>query len=94
MPLAFGGQLVLFVGMVMADVELDVVVAGVVRFVVRDGVQDGACDWRAAGADGRRGRGGSGAGRGGAGGAVCRAGGRASFRWRAAWSLCCLSAWP
>jgi len=74
MPRAIGRQLVLFVGVAVADVELVVVVAGVVRFVVRDGVQDGACDWRAAGAVCRRARGGSGAGRGGGGGAVGPAG--------------------
>ena len=47
--LVFGLQLVLFVGVAVADVEVDVV-AGVVRFVPRDSVQGAACAWRAAGA--------------------------------------------
>jgi len=42
-------QFVLFVGVAVVDVELDVV-AGAVRFVVRDGLQVVACARRAAGA--------------------------------------------
>ena len=60
MPLASGGPLVLFVGVAVAEVELDVVV-WVVRFVVRDGVQDAACERRADSAVSRLGRSGVGA---------------------------------
>jgi len=47
--LVFVLQLVLFVGVAVADMEVDVV-AGVVRFVPRDSVQVAACARRAAGA--------------------------------------------
>jgi len=72
--LVIGVQLVLFVGVAVANVEVDMV-AGVVWFVPRDGVQVAACGFRAAGAVCRCGGGGRGAGRGGGGGgAVCPAG--------------------
>jgi len=57
--LVFGVQLALFVGVAVADVEVDVV-AGVVLFVPRDCVPVAPCVWRAAGAVCRRGGGGRG----------------------------------
>jgi len=72
--LVIGVQLVLFVGVAVANVEVDMV-AAVVRFVRRDSVQVAACVCRATGSVCRRGGGGRGAGRGGGGGgAVCPAG--------------------
>jgi len=72
--LVFGVHLVPFVGVAVANVEVDMV-AGVVRFVRREGVHLAACVCRAAGDVSRRGGGGRGAGRGGGGvGAVCSAG--------------------
>ena len=49
LALAWGVQLLLFVNVAVADVELDAV-AGVVRIVVYDGVHVGACRGCAAGA--------------------------------------------
>jgi len=47
MPLASGGQLVLFFLMAVAVVALHAVVVGVVRLVPRDVLQDAACERRA-----------------------------------------------
>jgi len=77
----FGLQLALFVGVAVADVEVDVV-AGVVLFVSWDGVQVAACVWLAAGAVCRRFGGGRGGGQLDGGGAVCPAGRCASCRMR------------
>jgi len=84
LPLAWGGQFVLLVG---------VAVARVVRFDVWDCVHVAACVRRAVCAFRRRGGGGRASGRGGGGGAVRRLGRRACCRLRGACSLCFLSAW-
>ena len=91
---AIGGQLVLMVGVAVAEVELDVV-ARVVRFVVREGGQASAGERRGACAVCRHGRSGRGAGSGGGGAcSVCPAGRCAKCRSRLEGRLCCLSAWP
>jgi len=91
-PLAWGVQLLIIFGVAVADVELDVAVAGVVRFVAWDGAQVAAGVRHAAGAcrrsDGRGRCGGRGAGRGGGSGAAYRVGRRARCRLRGTCSLC------
>jgi len=90
--LVFGVHLVLFVGVAVADVEVDMV-AGVVLFVVWDGGQVAAYVWRAGGALCRRRGGGRGGGHGGGGCAVCRVGRWASCGLCLACRWCFLSAW-
>jgi len=88
----FGVQLVLFVGVAVADVEVDVV-AGVVLFVSRDGVPVAPCVWRSADAVCRRCGGRRGGGRRGGGGAVCSVGWYASCGLCLACSGCYFSMW-
>jgi len=66
MPLAWGVQFVLLVGVAVADMQPDVV-AGVVRFVVWDGVQVASCVGRTLTFFCRRGCGGREGARGGGG---------------------------
>jgi len=81
--LVFGVQLVLFVGVAVAEV---------VRSVRRDGVHVGACVWRAPGAVCWRCGGELGGGHGGGRGAVCSVGRCASCGLCLACTWCCLSA--
>jgi len=86
--LAWGLQLVLLVGVVVAEAAADdelEAVAVVVRLVVWYGVQGAACVRRAAGGSCRR--------DGGDGGAVRRVGQRACCGLREACSWCFLSVW-